>query len=124
MVSRAERLVYEQVRDRDIFMWWTRMRPAVGLNAFLVTTTGICTAPLIDRSVSGTCSGRVTFDHVHAHAGGTKAKRAPTSPETLVSLCEHHHLWSGWATSHRPELRVYIKEANEDYEQWRLSGRS
>lgn len=26
----------------------------------------------------------------------------------MVTVCEHHHLWSGWATSHRPLLRSYL----------------
>jgi hypothetical protein len=27
-------------------------------------------------------------------------------------VCEWHHLY-GWATSHRPELRAYLREKND-----------
>jgi hypothetical protein len=30
---------------------------------------------------------RLTVDHVHPHAGGTKGKRAPDSMRTLVAMC-------------------------------------
>jgi DNA modification methylase len=36
-------------------------------------------------------------------------KRAPSDMAHLVVLCEWHHLQSGWATAHRPELRAYLK---------------
>jgi hypothetical protein len=54
------------------------------------------------------CGGRLTLDHVRDRAamGGP---RAPSDTRHLVSLCENHHLWNGWATSHRPELREYLR---------------
>jgi hypothetical protein len=55
------------------------------------------------------CRGRLTLDHVRDQP--MMGKRAPSDPAHLVSICEWHHLY-GWATSHRPELRVYLREIN------------
>jgi hypothetical protein len=54
------------------------------------------------------CRGRITLDHVRDHAamGG---RRAPSDAAHLVSICAGHHLENGWATSHRPELREYLR---------------
>lgn len=54
------------------------------------------------------CGGRVTLDHVKDQP--RMGKRAPSDARHLVSVCELHHLWTGWATSHRPELREYLAE--------------
>lgn len=126
MVSKADRLVYEMVLERDRVMFWDRFvskfdgQPP-GLTEYLVGDPWICVAPIIDSSQWGTCSGAMERDHVHSHTGGTKAKRAPTTMETLVILCHRHHQ-DGWATSRRPEIRTYIKEANERYR--RITDRS
>jgi hypothetical protein len=58
-----------------------------------------------------TCRGRLTLDHVRDHAA-MGAPRAPSDVRHLVALCEEHHLWSGWATSHKPDLRAYLAEVN------------
>jgi hypothetical protein len=50
----------------------------------------------------------LTLDHVKSQP--MMGKRAPSDMEHLVTVCEHHHLWSGWATSHRPLLRRYLEE--------------
>lgn len=55
----------------------------------------------------GTCRGRLTLDHVKDQP--RMGRRAPSDAAHLVSLCESHHL-DGWATSHRPELRDYLRE--------------
>ena len=55
------------------------------------------------------CSGRLTLDHVKDQP--RMGKRAPSDMAHLVALCWHHHL-DGWATSHRPELRTYLREVN------------
>lgn len=79
-----------------------------------------CIAPVVDPFDSGPCSGPLTLDHVHSHAGGTKGKRAPSDPQHLVALCYGHHLESRkgaiWATAHRPELRRYLEVINADHE--------
>ena len=67
----------------------------------------ICIAPIVDSTQLGRCSGRSTLDHVH-EAYGMMGRRAPSDEEHLVALCERHHLWSGWATSHKPALREYL----------------
>ena len=56
------------------------------------------------------CRGRHTLDHVKDQP--RMGKRAPSDPAHLVTLCEAHHLENGWATSHRPELRAYLREVN------------
>lgn len=121
MVSKREQEVYEEVLRRDrwsVYIEWMldvlEVPSHEGFLAWEVTDPWICIAPYIDPKALGTCSGEMTRDHVHEHTGGTKAKRAPTTMETVVILCSHHHL-NGWATSHRPEIRRYIKEANERY---------
>lgn len=116
MVRRTERLIYEMVLERDRVMTWEdhHLGVWVSLEEFLFTDQAVCVAPLIDPNGSGICFGEMERDHVHTHTGGTKAKRPPTTMETLVILCHHHHQ-DGWATSHRPEIRTYIKEANERY---------
>lgn len=74
-----------------------------------------CVAPIVDPLDSGPCSGPLTLDHVHRHAGGTKGKRAASDEFHLVSLCYGHHIearngGSVWATSHRPHLRQYLED--------------
>lgn len=53
------------------------------------------------------CGGRLTLDHVKDEP--MMGKRAPSDPAHLVTLCENHHLFNGWATRHRPELRAYLR---------------
>lgn len=119
MVTKAERLIYERVLLRDRLMTWDMEdaeNPVFQMSPdyYLSTDPWVCVARIIDPSTLGTCSGEMERDHVHTHTGGTKGKRAATTMETLVILCHHHHQ-DGWATSHRPEIRTYIKEANERY---------
>jgi hypothetical protein len=64
-----------------------------------------CVAPLL--GATDPCRGRLTLDHVKD--APMMGRRAPSDPAHLVTLCWHHHL-DGWATSHRPELRQYLKE--------------
>ena len=52
------------------------------------------------------CSGQLTLDHVKDQP--RMGVRAPSDMAHLVTLCAFHHLDSGWATSHRPELREYL----------------
>jgi len=120
MVTKSDRLIYDEVLRRDRMMTWWEGREFRAKNPwavpgpYLASEPSVCAAPIIDPSQSGRCSGAMERDHVHTHTGGTKGKRPPTTMETLVILCHHHHQ-DGWATSHRPEIRIYIKEANERY---------
>ena len=50
--------------------------------------------------------GPLTLDHVKDQP--RMGVRAPSDIDHLVVLCYHHHL-DGWATSHRPLLREYLK---------------
>jgi len=65
-----------------------------------------CVAPRLGGS-SMDCRGRDTLDHVKDEP--RMGVRAPSDMAHLVTLCEGHHLWTGWATSHRPELRAYLQ---------------
>lgn len=67
-----------------------------------------CVAPRLDAG-AGHCEGRLTLDHVKDEP--RLGKRAASDAAHLVTLCERHHLWTGWATSHRPELRRYLRGA-------------
>jgi hypothetical protein len=66
---------------------------------------GGCVAPRLGATDS--CEGRLTLDHVKD--APRMGKRAPSDMAHLVALCERHHLWTGWATSHRPVLRQYLR---------------
>jgi hypothetical protein len=122
MVTKQEQLIYEMVLERDRVMTYANdpidQLHYGSLEKFLMDEPWVCVAPIIDPNQSGPCSGEMERDHVHQHAGGTRSKRPLTTMETLVILCHHHHQ-DGWATSHRPEIRDYIKEANERYGQVR-----
>lgn len=67
-----------------------------------------CVAVLLGEGPES-CRGRLTLDHVKSQP--RMGKRAESTAERLVTLCEHHHL-DGWATSHRPELRTYLEGIN------------
>lgn len=88
---------------------------------------GGCVAPLVDtgcgpcRSRWGavhqrTFRGMLTLDHVRNEA--MMGKRAPSTPDNLVTLCYGHHIattggGSQWATAHRNELREYLRSARK-----------
>ena len=65
-----------------------------------------CVAVVLGEDPSS-CMGRLTLDHVKDQP--RLGKRAPSDPAHLVALCENHHIWTGWATSHRPQLREYLR---------------
>lgn len=65
-----------------------------------------CVAPRLDPD-AGPCGGRLTREHVRPGGGAMGAPRV-TRIDTVVILCERHHLWTGWATSHKPLLRTYL----------------
>jgi hypothetical protein len=77
----------------------------------VIRRDGGCVAPYLGGSFMD-CGGRTTLDHVKDEP--RMGVRAPSDLEHLVTLCEAHHLWTGWATSHRPELRAYLREVNAD----------
>ena len=83
-MNRSDRDVYDQVLERD---------------------RG-CVAPRLDLAC-GSCGGVLTRDHVRPGGGAMGAPRV-TRVDAVVILCHHHHL-DGWATSHRPLLREYLK---------------
>ena len=116
--------VYEEVRARDVIQRWVNLLkwfevdPAdmvESMEMFRQASENPCVAPTVDPLDSGPCSGRLTLDHVHRHAGGTMGKRAPSDPEHLVCLCARHHLGEGdkggrvWALANKDKLRWYLE---------------
>jgi len=120
MVTKAERLIYEEVlrRDRLLYWEWVLSLNHPPFDVWESQDPWVCAARtmgVIDSQALEPCSGVMTRDHVHTHTGGTKGKRPITSMETVLILCSLHHLNSPWAVTHRPRIRAYIKEANERY---------
>lgn len=72
-----------------------------------------CVAPIVDPGVDAcrdNWGGDPTYlelDHVLDEP--RMGKRAESDAAHLVALCPYHHRHSGWATSHRPELREYLR---------------
>lgn len=50
----------------------------------------------------------MTLDHVKDEP--MMGRRAPSDEGHLVTLCWEAHVNTGWATSHRPELRAYLAQ--------------
>jgi hypothetical protein len=75
--------------------------------AFWMRRSIVCVAPLLDPSQLGMCSGRSTLDHIKWFL--RTGKKADDLEENLVTICEAHHIWSGWATAHRVALRAYLR---------------
>ena len=70
-----------------------------------------CLAPQLSGELEAqACGGRLTLDHVRDQP--MAGKRAPSDERHLATVCENHHIWTGWATSHRPELRAYLAAVN------------
>lgn len=80
---------------------------------------GECVAVKLGASPAD-CRGRITLDHVRdkplvgdpiVKRGEERRRsyRAPSDERHLISICVAHHLENGWATSHRPELRAYLR---------------
>ncbi len=65
-----------------------------------------CRAPVIDPA-SSPCAGRLHREHVRPGGGAMGAPRV-TRRDTVLILCERHHL-GGWATSHKAEEREYLR---------------
>jgi hypothetical protein len=80
-----------------------RVTPELAAEVFALD--GGCVAVKLGASPSD-CGGRLTLDHIKDQP--RMGKRAPSDLAHLASVCENHHLWNGWATSHRPELRAYL----------------
>jgi hypothetical protein len=84
---------------------------------------GVCLARIVD-ALADECRGRMQLDHVKdvpqvgepvVKRGPSRRRRyrAPSDRAHLVAVCEHHHL-DGWATSRRPEIRRWLRYADDD----------
>lgn len=65
-----------------------------------------CVAPRLGAAYHE-CAGPLTLDHVKDQP--RMGQRAPSDMAHLVTICRYHHIDTGWATSHRPELREYLR---------------
>lgn len=85
---------------------------------FVLARDGGCVAVKLGESPAD-CRSPLTLDHVRDQpkVGDPIVKRgpdrkhryrAPSDPAHLATVCSFHHL-EGWATSHRPELRAYLR---------------
>lgn len=84
----------------------------------VIRRDGQCVAQVLDPS-AGLCRdpfGRVQVSWDTAHLTVDHLKDGPMmgqsedrdDPNRAVTLCYGHHIAGGWATSHRPLLRVYL----------------
>lgn len=86
------------------------------LRRWILLRDGGCIAPVVDLAQLGSCSGRLTLDHVKTES--RIGKRAPSDEYHLVTLCEWHHQGQKagaiWATTkeHREWLRMYLEWVN------------
>ena len=85
------------------------------LRALVLARDGGCVATRLDADhqcmslwgpVARTDLWAMTLDHVKDEP--RMGRRAPSDAEHLVTLCYGAHIVTGWATSHRPELRDYL----------------
>lgn len=76
------------------------------LRIAVLTRDGGCLAVLIGKQDPATCGGPLQLDHVKDHP--RMGKRAPSDEGHLASICQRHHVETGWATSHRLLLRAYL----------------
>lgn len=125
MTSLGARVMEIQAEGRDL------VSPAVA--DAVLRRDGGCVAHLLDPK--HTCRDRwgyphspsisrlLTLDHVKdvllvgepivkRPVGRKHRYRAPSDIGHLVALCWGAHINTGWATSHRPELREYLRHVN------------
>jgi len=88
---------------RDGVLWRDRMCVAAKLDP-----KHVC-RDVWGRAHAATALEKMTLDHVQ-EGYGRMGVRAPSDPEHLVTLCYSSHVASGWATSHRPQLREYLRK--------------
>ena len=86
---------------------WLILKDRFGPPRVGIPTKVGCVAAMIDPQESGPCSGPLTLDHVKDQP--MMGKRAPSDQYHLVTICLGHHIENHWATSHRPELREYLR---------------
>lgn len=90
--ERDLRTGYELAQSNLSFAAW------IGLNPH-----GACVAWQLDRRLWGTCSGRLTLDHIHERGQTALQMKARDDEQHLQTVCEWHHgtnrTGGGWITS-------------------------
>lgn len=79
--------------------------------AAVLKRDGGCVAKKLDPNESARCWGRLTLDHIKD--APRMARRAPSDPAHLVTLCQGHtedgrKAGFQWNTANRPSLREYL----------------
>lgn len=94
------RVVYE----RDLRTGYELSRSTVSFVAWMAMTPhGACVAWQLDPRLWGTCSGRLTLDHIHSRGQTALQMKATDDERHLQTVCEWHHgtnrIGGGWITS-------------------------
>lgn len=84
-------------------LWWAVVRRDGGCVAALLDREHACTNAWGEPARRDDPTA-LTVDHVREQPGGKR----PSDMAHCVALCWGAHILSGWATSHRPELRTYL----------------
>mgnify|MGYP006921286415 CR=1 FL=1 len=92
VVMRDARFLHRMVGSTQSFDRWFRQQER------------ICLAPVLDPSLSGTCSGRTTVDHVRSQPGGQRRHEVAF----LVSGCMEHNVWRPPSRELRAAHRTYL----------------
>lgn len=93
VVMRDARWLHFQQGFPGSFDLWFRQQPR------------ICIAPALDPSLSGTCSGRTTVDHVRSQPGGQRRHDLAF----LVSGCTEHNVNRPPSSYLRQKHREYLR---------------
>ena len=99
-----------EVVMRDAREIWRRsedcIHHSVRFDRWFKAQERICLAPTLDPSLSGTCSGRTTVDHVRSQPGGRRRHEAAF----LVSGCMEHNVWHPPGRTLRERHRSYLRD--------------
>ena len=107
--ARDRRIVAEAMSELGLSSIWREQGYMVAFQPS--RTVVVCPAVVIDMGQFGLCWGRWTLDHIKRRM--RLGKRAESTMNTLISLCEGHtepgmkagHVWN---TANRPAIRRYL----------------
>jgi len=102
------------VKLRDLWSAWLESGTSLDFSRWTATNGNPCIAPVLDRSQSGLCWGRITMEHVKDEL--RMGVRAKSDSAHLVSLCQGHtedgrragYQWNS-AKVNREKVREYLR---------------